>query len=131
MLLEKISHQTCVVSDEQQSPLQWFGRVEKLRHITGLPDLGERRSSSSCRDCKPERCEEVREKCSYYTTHQCKLDPPHKRYNHSVASKDHYTPLFCVLYQLSEFYKKLTYIIHMLIYLHSYHQNCHKNLSDD
>lgn len=80
MLLEKILHQICVVSDERQSSLQWFGRVEKLRLVTGLPDLGERRSSSSCRDCKPERCEEVREKCSYYTTHQCKLDPPHKRY---------------------------------------------------
>lgn len=97
MLLEKISHQICVVSDERQSSLQWFGRVEKLRLVTGLPDLGERRSSSSCRDCKPERCEEVREKCSYYTTHQCKLDPPHKRYNHSMASKVHDTPLFCVL----------------------------------
>lgn len=97
MLLEKISHQICVVSDERQSSLQWFGRVEKMRLVTGLPDLGERRSSSSCRDCKPERCEEVREKCSYYTTHQCKLDPPHKRYNHSMASKVHHTPLFCVL----------------------------------
>lgn len=101
MLLEKISHQICVASDEQQSPLQWFGRVGKLRHVTGLPDLGERRSSSSCRDCKPERCEEVREKCSYYTTHQCKLDPPHKRYNHSVAQKFTTHHILCTVSAIS------------------------------
>lgn len=105
MLLEKISHQICVVSDERQSSLQWFGRVEKLRLVTGLPDLGERRSSSSCRDCKPERCEEVREKCSYYTTHQCKLDPPHKKVQsfNGFKSSPH-TIILCT--QLSVFYNK-------------------------